>query len=365
MSDEPVVLNDDDFDEDVPPGYRSHKAKERYIPLMTILLGGTFVLQFIVPFVIMMVGLPMMAMQQVHQTTGQYVKMTDWLGALWYPASEVQPGGPWGVVTPDRGLQSKLMAMDYRGKPIEHTPYELETTPEWFVADGDRLLGVSKNEVVELNRDGSRPIVMRPTRYLIYASQPLLFEGKLAIVDYDEENQWSLYRFERGEWVRAVGLAIPDFSPKRQTAAAVDAPADALNASGAAAGEQSSDGRSPSPQNTKTPGSISTNHPSVDVNEVRIVMIGETPNVMFEQNHRLYHHVGLPVQKASDGTGWTSIALSSHQDSMQETAWALTSVAGGPAAVVHFPDYSKPRMQLWRFQEGQWAPSSSSWSRAS
>ena len=334
MSDAPELLTDDDFAEDAPPGYLSQKDKERYIPLMATLLGGTFVLQMIVPFVIMMIMMPMMMFGTMATANlPQYVKMTAWRDELWYPTFDGPGGGRGG---------SKLTALDYAGKPLDKPAIELDAQPEWLIADGERLWAVSRNDVTEIYADGSRPVTMHPTRYLHHAATPFLYQGQLAVVDWDETEVVQLCVFANGEWNASEELAIPDFTADPS---AKDAPADALLP-----------GNEPPPEEEAEialqkalqagPGAGVALGTAEDV--VRVVIAAGIPHIVLEQEGRLYHHSGLPLKDGgeAESTGWTPLEV-------KPADWTLTTIEDSPSLLVQ-TNRPLPTLQLWRLTSDEW-----------
>ncbi len=111
----------------------------------------------------------MMAFRAVSKGITQYTKMTAVAGCL--VVSRVGGG--------DRGAfrhGCQLLPLDYHGKKLDRPAIDLDMQAEWLFADSDRLWAVSKNEVAEVLADGTRPEVMRPTRFLLHPSRPFLYE---------------------------------------------------------------------------------------------------------------------------------------------------------------------------------------------
>lgn len=343
MSETPLTLDDADFAEDAPPGYRSQQLKERYVPLMITLLVFTFLAQMVLPFVIVMASMPSMMMQTMAQRLPQHAKMTVWQNALWYPSLD-GPGGGRGGCT--------LQALDYAGKPLDTPAIELDSQPEWLLGDGDRLWAVSKNEVAEVLADGSRPVVMHPTRYLEYAAQPFLFEGKLATVDWSANETPAVFCFENGEWVKRLELDVSQSSdPSRGSEPAdLDTPADALEPQSADAELESQ--RSAAQAFLKS--SIG------EIEQIQVVRAGAEYHLVIARAGSLLHHESLPI--AAEGTNaprrWHTIDARSKVGGLNPIRtrlaelWSLTVVGGAPAIFTFSADKDMP--QLWRWVDGQW-----------
>ncbi len=120
MTQTPLELSDDDFAQEAPPGYRSQKHKDRYLPLVGILL---FVC-FIAPYVMMFAAMPLLALQTTQQGMPQYAKLAYWQGALWYPT--------WTGFAGQSG-NSRLSAVNEAGQPLaDRKPIELAMQPDWL-----------------------------------------------------------------------------------------------------------------------------------------------------------------------------------------------------------------------------------------
>ncbi len=345
MSGQPLTLSDDDFANDAPPGYRSQKDKEKYLPLMATLLGGTFVLQMILPAVISLILMPVMMFRTTSQGMPQYTKLAAWQETLWYPTVEGPGGG------------CKLSALDYAGKPLDRPAIELDMQPEWLLGDGEKLWAVSKNEVAEVFADGSRPVVMHPTRFLRDASKPFLYEGKLAIVDRDDGGPFTLFVLENGEWNLAATLDVPSFDRSSggvEVVAEDNAPADALIPETAG---QSSAPVAPPPVSpvgtTPWPGLPKTTESQIQVveaNGMEHVILAE--NSMFEHFTHLHHHAGLPENPEDAAlpapVDWTEL---------DTKAWAFTATTVGESPAVLVARNSGKgggELELYRLVDRDW-----------
>jgi hypothetical protein len=219
MSDQSTPIKDDDLANEAPPGYRSQKHRERYVPLMATLLVGTFLLEMIVPMIIFFGAVPAIMMGAMSQSMPEFGKSTAWQGAIWYPTQNIGGGGRNGC---------QLKSSDYQGKSLDRPAIEVDTQPSWLLADGDRLWAVSPGEVAEIYADGSRPVVMHPARFLSNASHPFLYEGRLAVADSDDNGSWSIFTFEQGEWNHRIEHDFSAISPPQsQSTEQEEAPADA------------------------------------------------------------------------------------------------------------------------------------------
>jgi uncharacterized RDD family membrane protein YckC len=331
-----ISLSDDDFALDAPPGYLSQKHKERYIPLMATLLGATFVLQMILPMIIMLIAMPMMMFQGFSGGMPQYAKMSAWQDALWYPRVE-GPGGSRGGC--------KLQAVDYAGKPIDKPSISLDMQPDWLIADGERLWAVSKNEVADIWADGSRPVSMHPARYLLHSSKPFLFEGKLAIVDHDLDQPPELFTFFDGEWNSVAKLSVPMSSSLVGGPPSPDDPADA----------ERPDNLLPIDAQPAKPSlqAISQNLGAgmgVGEDAVQVVATPDAVYLIRSENGRLFSCRNLPIapnHKAdSPPVEWLELDASA-------TTWAATTVDNAPAVVLR-SSREKNSLELWRLAEERW-----------
>lgn len=348
MSDQPTPLDDDDLTEEAPPGYRSQKHRERYIPLMATLLVGTFLLQSALPFLVFIVAMPLIAMQTLSLSMPQYGKGTAWQEAIWFPA-RIGPGGG--------GSGCKLQAIDYQGKPLPKQEIEVDTQPAWLLADGDRLWAVSAGEVAEIYADGSRPQVMHPTRFLSNPSQPFLYEGELAVADADDDDNWSLFTFDKGEWIERAKLDLSGIAaPATPSTEEEDAPADALNPDKGLSPEQELQAKRKAIQQF-------IQSASGKIDRVQIVRIHGNYHVAFSQGGKLYHRATLPLADddgtAEPGPAWNLVtSLSTNAGTLrgmrgaQTDGWSLACVAGQPAIVIALNQ--RGATQLWRETDGQW-----------
>lgn len=348
MPNQPTPLDDDDLPEEGPPGYRSQKHRERYIPLMATLLAGTFLLQSAMPFLIFVIAMPLIMMQTLSLSLPQYGKATAWQGAIWFPARPGPGGG---------GSGCKLQAIDYRGKPIEKQEIEVDTQPAWLLADGDRLWAVSLGEVAEILADGSRPVVMHPTRFLSNPSQPFLYEGQLAVADSDDDDGWSIFTFDKGEWIERVKLDLLGVSAATTPLAETDdAPADALNPVQELAPEENQ----PALRKAAQP---FINSATGTIERVQIVSLDGNYHVAFSHGGKLYHRATLPIavddEQQESEPAWKLVTnLSTNAGTLrgmrgaQTDGWSLTSVAGQPVILIALNQ--KNAAELWHETDGKW-----------
>lgn len=343
MSHAPLVLSDDDFAEDAPPGYRSQKLKDQYLVWMILVLAISFVAQMALPFVISFGTSPFAMMNPALGALKQYSRMTAWRGMLWYPELDAPGSGRNGC---------KLHALGYDGNPTDAPAIEIDTQPEWLLADGDRLWAVSKNEVAEVLADGSRAVVMFPTRYLENPSPPFLYEGKLAVVDQGrDESPFALVVFENGEWQpqQTLHIDLPELTNTSRQASDRDAPADAL-----------------APENVSSTTPIGSTGSATGMvlptkTQLQVVRAGGEYHLLASRDGRHFHHAGLPVAGATDQSSkWIPIDMGGvifsqptpFARSFQSDIVSLTAIDNAPA--IYFIATQGNVSELRRWTDGQW-----------
>src|SRR4051812_44990316 len=91
-------LREDDFgiDFDAPPGFKSDRPKHQFTLGFAVLVGGVFVLQLILPQIVMMIYMPSMpnffgGMTINSPHVGQAFR---WQDELWVPTDRIVPGRP-------------------------------------------------------------------------------------------------------------------------------------------------------------------------------------------------------------------------------------------------------------------------------
>lgn len=213
MSPAPGELTDADFDidnvdHDGPEGYRSEDGKTQYIILGAVIGVVYFLLQNILPQVIMWTMMPGMFMSgPAVLTSPQLPQAVAWQGQLWIPYIDKMGVKP----------SATLRAVTWEGAEVEGSELSLPEPPSGCVADGEQLWCVAPGSVTKI--EGRSVATSYPTMRLNSPTKPFLRGGKLCVLDPDLQGQQRLLEWSDGEW-SVAGWVLPP-SP---TALAAPAP---------------------------------------------------------------------------------------------------------------------------------------------
>ena len=134
-----------------------------------------------------------------------------WNDEVWSLAMTGPP--PLPGITPARGgiaarsASSRLIAFDRKTGKKRETNLNLSPTPSGMIVINDQLWGVAETVVYRIERD--KVIPRHPTRLLLNPSKPFHYEGRLAVVDRNRSDIFSLLTFQDGEWIDEGLIDVP------------------------------------------------------------------------------------------------------------------------------------------------------------
>ncbi len=118
-----------------------------------------------------------------------------------------------------RGTSSRLIAFDRQTGKMRETNITLSPTPLGMIVINDQLWGVAETVVYRI--EGDQFITRHPFRLLMNPTKPFNYEGRLAVIDRNRSDVFSLLTFQDGEWVDegtvdvpASGILSPWYSPE-------------------------------------------------------------------------------------------------------------------------------------------------------
>ena len=198
----PVTLDDADFgiDFDAPPGYRSANDKSHFQLWFAVIAGVVFLLQIILPQVVMMFFAPTMTMFGGGMTiqVPHVDRAFRWKDELWVPFEQVQPGRP---------AQHVLRTFAEGGDWAKDRDIAVTIDAKHFVSDGDRLWMVSDGAVGLLQN--GQATTLYPRRRLSQPSNAFLYQGALCVLDRAPNGAYRWLTFREGEWTDRAGLIAP------------------------------------------------------------------------------------------------------------------------------------------------------------
>ena len=106
-----------------------------------------------------------------------------------------------------RGASSRLIAFDPKTGKMRETNITLSPTPVGMVVINDQLWGVAETVVYRI--EGDKFIPRHPTRLLMNPSKPFNYEGRLAVIDRNRSDVFSLLTFRDGDWVDEGAVNVP------------------------------------------------------------------------------------------------------------------------------------------------------------
>ncbi len=202
MSQAPGELTDRDFesagaDENAPEGYRSEAGKTQYIIFGSVIGVAFFLLQNVLPQLIMFSVMPGMFMPtRMVMTSPQLPQAVAWQGQLWIPYVDKMGAKP----------TATLRAVTWAGEAVEGSDVSLPEPVSGCVVDGEQLWCVALGSVSKI--DGRSIATTYPALRLNNPSKPFLRDGKLCVLDPDLQGQQRLLEWLDGQWT-VVGWILP------------------------------------------------------------------------------------------------------------------------------------------------------------
>ncbi|MGH7128800.1 MAG: hypothetical protein ACREIV_09535, partial [Planctomycetaceae bacterium] len=129
---------------------------------------------------------------------------TWWKGELWYPA--ISFGGPLQLhhVQPDAPAESA----DAEQQAATVSVPSAQVNEAWLLGGEDRLWILSAEAFGYMTDDGETT-VLRSLQTFTDMTNPFLYEGRPAVIDYDGES-YVLYTLEDGEWIPEGRVAMTE-----------------------------------------------------------------------------------------------------------------------------------------------------------
>ncbi len=176
-----------------PSGYLSEEHKRKFTITAGILGAVFFIIQFILPFVIMMAIMPgMMFFQDSWLKRAKPERGAFWDNRIWYPETSESFKESEGnrVVLKYLIVDSAEGPQDAGLSPIENP---------WFLAGADRLWIISSSKVGFFQ--GGKINVLSEEKTLGDISRPFLYEGQPAVIE-EGPNGFAFVEFVDGAWQR-------------------------------------------------------------------------------------------------------------------------------------------------------------------
>ena len=131
-----------------------------------------------------------------------------WQEAVWVSVTQ---GTSMMSGVASRAATAKLVAIDVKsGKPRD-TGIILSPSPLGLVIVGDELWAVSENVVYCVLND--RAIQRNPRRTLIQPTKPFVYQDRMAVIDKNLNDVYTLLTFNDGEWLEVERVEAPIPSP--------------------------------------------------------------------------------------------------------------------------------------------------------
>ncbi len=184
-----------------PPGYHSEQDKQAYT-LRIAIAGGIFFLgQFIVPFAVMMVAMPVFFFSSFRGMRMESIEPAFLAGGRLFYVTEIEV-----AFDPDEGDHTWLKSIDLSDDEAEvETVAELEmSSPAAFEVDGEPHI-FSAGKLVRF-RDGKLE-TLHADETMGSVTNPFVFDGKPAVVEETPDGRY-LSVFSDGTWVEKAQLTV-------------------------------------------------------------------------------------------------------------------------------------------------------------
>ncbi|TKJ38604.1 MAG: hypothetical protein CEE38_02565 [Planctomycetes bacterium B3_Pla] len=179
-------------------GYLSEAHKRKFTITAGILGVMFFIAQFMVPFVVMMVAMPLIVFPMISMKMSQPEYGTYWDNAIWYSEKTLATSRATDDPTP-------LKRIDLSSEKGPVTVCALPIREPWLLAGDDRLWIISSSAVGHYKDDDL--IVVSESRQLGDISRPFLHDGQPATVQATPEG-FSLMVFNEDRWQKERSIAL-------------------------------------------------------------------------------------------------------------------------------------------------------------
>ncbi len=135
----------------------------------------------------------------------------SWNNEVWALVMSGPPPVP-GTVPARGGLatrsaSSRLIAFDLKTGKKRETEITLSPTPLGMIVINDQLWGVAETVVYRI--EGNDVVPRYPSRLLMNPTKPFNYEGRLAVIDRNRTDVFSLLTFQDREWVDEGTVDVP------------------------------------------------------------------------------------------------------------------------------------------------------------
>jgi uncharacterized RDD family membrane protein YckC len=130
-------------------------------------------------------------------------------GQLWVSVGAGSPAV--GRLPASRSASSRLHVFDLKSGKSRDTNIKLSPSPVGLLVIDDQLWAVSENIMYRIQGDQAVP--RHPRRVLIQPSRPFTYEGRLAVIDKDRNDVFTLLMWGEGEWVERGKIDLPMLNP--------------------------------------------------------------------------------------------------------------------------------------------------------
>lgn len=195
----PVDLSDGDFELDAPPGFRSLAKKQMLQATAAITCIVGFLLQMVLPQIIMFSQMPGFGRNQgVLATQPQIPHAFLWEDQLWVPMTEIGFGN----------TRVSLREGTWDGAWAKDSDLTLQGAADGYVSDGETLWCVANSGGVT-QIQGRNTTTFYPRRRLLGPSLPFVRDGVLSLFDRQADGSWLLLELRENQWVIAGELRLP------------------------------------------------------------------------------------------------------------------------------------------------------------
>lgn len=130
-----------------------------------------------------------------------------WNGELWASVATAPNMGRVVAIGNVRAPSSRLVAIDLQTGKVRETGLTLTPAPVGMLVVNGKLWTVSETVVHQIQ--GGQLTPRHPVRSLNDPSNPFLYEGKLAVIDKNKSDVYSLLTWNEGEWTEVGKVDVP------------------------------------------------------------------------------------------------------------------------------------------------------------
>ena len=299
-------MNPQDTDGQAPTGYLSAKAKRHFTVLAGVLGAGAFLLQFVLPLVLMVPLIIMMMPSAAGFKTIQAGRGAVWDGRPWLVQEGMQVGptpqeAMRSALAPEQAMAPRikrdLLSLAFGKNEPPREAAKLDLGSPWLLAGPDRLWIISSARTCYF-ADGQ--VHEAGAEQLGDLSRPFLYGGCPAVVEFRPDRQvLRVFANNRWEEKASVQLKAPEASP-------------------------------------------------ADAGDLQVVAIGETFHLFLQAGRTVYYRKGLPTS-GGEGASWEPVRETTSD-------WVAATVGNRPSVFLY--EGAREHLELVGLQpdNGRWQP---------